>query len=240
MDALLFHTDENNLAQFLALHRTSFVPVVPGWPQQAVPISLSEHAGLPAEVWDSREALGKYIQHYIKQHKATYAYGGYNELRPIYGTSTHFGGLEPRRLHLGIDIWGEAGTPVMAPLGGMVHSLGFNAADGDYGATVVVSHSLDGVGFFTLYGHLARTDLDSLRKGMYLTAGEVFAQFGTEPDNGDWPPHLHFQIIADMGLYEGDYPGVCAWSQRDFWLRRSPDPKLILGEGEMKSKTQSA
>jgi hypothetical protein len=31
-----------------------------------------------------------------------------------------------------------------------------------------------------------------------------------------------------MGTKEGDYPGVCKYSEREKWLRNSPDPDLIL------------
>ena len=47
-------------------------------------------------------------------------------------------------------------------------------------------------------------------------------------ENGHWPPHLHFQIILDMQLKEGDYPGVCKYSEREKYLANCPDPDLIL------------
>src|SRR6201996_5347562 len=135
---------------------------------------------------------------------------------------------EPRRLHLGIDIWGPAGTPVMAPLNGVVHSFAFNNNDSDYGATLILTHNLDGVGFHTLYGHLSLNSLKNLYEGKNVNKGEVIAEFGMRFENGNWPPHLHFQVITDMQGWKGDYPGVCRYSERERWLDNCPDPNLIL------------
>jgi hypothetical protein len=56
----------------------------------------------------------------------------------------------------------------------------------------------------------------------------VFAAFGIPYENGHWPPHLHFQVIVDMKGMKGDYPGVCAWPERESYLENSPDPDIIL------------
>ena len=133
-----------------------------------------------------------------------------------------------RSLHLGVDIWGAAGTPVYAPMGGMVHSFAFNNNFGDYGATIILQHHIDMITFYTLYGHLSLTDLDPLRIGKYLTRGEVVGHFGTPNENGNWPPHLHFQIIDDMGIKQGDYPGVCSLNEAEKYLKNCPDPNLML------------
>jgi murein DD-endopeptidase MepM/ murein hydrolase activator NlpD len=135
---------------------------------------------------------------------------------------------EPRRLHLGVDIWGPSGTKVMAPLDGIVHSFAFNNNDSDYGATIILTHNLDGVSFHTLYGHLSLNSLKNLYEGQLMTKGEVIAEFGMRFENGNWPPHLHFQIIADMQGWKGDYPGVCRFSERMQWLANCPDPNIIL------------
>ena len=135
---------------------------------------------------------------------------------------------EPRRLHLGVDIWGPAGTKVMAPLNGIVHSFAFNNNDSDYGATIILTHHLDGVGFHTLYGHLSLNSLKNLHEGQLVSKGEVIGEFGMRFENGNWPPHLHFQIIADMQGWRGDYPGVCRFSERMQWLANCPDPNIIL------------
>jgi hypothetical protein len=47
-------------------------------------------------------------------------------------------------------------------------------------------------------------------------------------ENGHWPPHLHFQLIIDMGKAKGDYPGVCKYSEREKYLDNCPDPGFIL------------
>ncbi|OLY94023.1 Peptidase family M23 [Cnuella takakiae] len=133
-----------------------------------------------------------------------------------------------RRLHLGVDIWGPLHTHVMAPLDGIVHSFGFHHEPGHYGAVIILVHRLEGMSFYTLYGHLSYGSIMNLREGQYIEQGDVFAEFGMPRDNGGCPPHLHFQIIQDMAGWHGDYPGVCAFDERDAWMANSPDPELML------------
>lgn len=179
-----------------------------------------------------RYALTDYIQRKIHAGNSRYGIGGYNEHRTIYSISNVFDGKqpneEPRRLHLGVDIWGPVGTPVYAFMGGMVHSFAFNDQHGDYGATLILLHQLDGLPFYTLYGHLSLRDIQFLSAGNYVSIGQTIAHFGNQNENGHWPPHLHFQIILDMELKEGDYPGVCKYSEREKYLANCPDPDLIL------------
>ena len=170
-----------------------------------------------------------YINSKLENGKYKYGIGGYAEQRVLYKRSEHFSGEEPRNIHLGIDIWGDAGTKVYAPLGGMVHSTGYNNNFGDYGATIILQHQLDTVVFHTLYGHVSLKDIELLEEGNYISRGQQFARFGEPHENGDWPPHLHFQIIKYMELKEGDYPGVCTKSEREKYLANCPDPNLILG-----------
>jgi hypothetical protein len=51
---------------------------------------------------------------------------------------------------------------------------------------------------------------------------------GLPPINGDYAPHLHFQIIIDMENKKGDYPGVCSSKTLAFYLQNCPDPNLLL------------
>ena len=160
--------------------------------------------------------------------------GGYDELRKVYGRSELFSGnagadkQEPRRLHIGIDIWGVEGTEIFAPLDGIVHSFANNDQFGDYGPTIILLHTTDQLKFHTLYGHLSKSDLDGLQIGKEIRKGEVFAHFGDQDENGYWPPHLHLQLVIDMEGKTGDYPGVCKYSERTYYLQNCPDPELLV------------
>ncbi|GAB3890624.1 hypothetical protein GCM10028803_01610 [Larkinella knui] len=170
-----------------------------------------------------------YVFGKIRQHGAVVGVGGYNEPRVIYRRSPHFNQVgEPRCIHLGIDLWTEAGTPVFAPLDGVVHSFQDNHHFGDYGPTIILEHTLDGKPLFTLYGHLSRPSLTGLRKGKPYKAGEKIAEIGPYPENGDWPPHLHFQLMTDLGGHTGDFPGVCTLTDRERYLAICPNPNRLL------------
>jgi murein DD-endopeptidase MepM/ murein hydrolase activator NlpD len=116
----------------------------------------------------------------------------------------------------------------MSPLNGIIHSFAFNNNFGDYGATIILTHNLDGFSFHTLYGHLSLNSIKNLREGNNVRKGDVIAEFGIPFENGQWPPHLHFQVIIDMEDWKGDYPGVCAESEKEKYLTNCPDPDLIL------------
>jgi 4-aminobutyrate aminotransferase-like enzyme/Ser/Thr protein kinase RdoA (MazF antagonist) len=156
--------------------------------------------------------------------------GRYNEARLLY-TSDVFKSNdgEPRTIHIGIDLFMAAGSPVFAPLDGVIHSFANNVAPLDYGPAIVVQHQAHDVTFFTLYGHLSEDSLEGLHPGKPVKRGDRIASIGAPPTNGGWPPHLHFQIICDMLGMLGDYPGVAPASQREVWLSICPNPNLILG-----------
>lgn len=221
------------LINILEKNRNLFYPVVPfeEGKDRLLKLDFTEtNKDLTKSVIEYVPAFSDYISKQLKAANAKYGIGGYAEHRTVYSRSKVFdapGGGEPRRLHLGFDIWGEAGTPVFAPLGGMVHSFKFNDHYGDYGATIILLHQLEGFAFYTLYGHLSLNDL-AIVDGQYVNRGQEFAHFGMPEENGHWPPHLHFQIIIDLQLKEGDYPGVCKLSEKDFYLKNCPDPDLML------------
>lgn len=137
-------------------------------------------------------------------------------------------GPEWRTVHLGIDLFLAAGSPVFAPLDGTVHSFADNALPLDYGPTIVLEHSASGAPFYTLYGHLSRESLSGLREGATVKRGQKIGTIGDAGVNGGWPPHLHFQILCDTLGWRGNYPGVAAPSKRGVWLSLCPDPNLIL------------
>jgi murein DD-endopeptidase MepM/ murein hydrolase activator NlpD len=169
------------------------------------------------------------LQAVLTQSGATYGIGGYDEKRGWYARGEQFSnGEEVRSIHLGVDIWAPAGEAVYAPYDSVVHSGQDNALFGDYGPTIILTHELEGVTFYTLYGHLSRESLLGKTPGAVIAKGERIGTLGAPPINGDWPPHLHFQIMIDMLGKVGDYPGVAAESQRELYLTLCPDPNSIL------------
>ena len=87
------------------------------------------------------------------------------------------------RMHTGVDLAADEGTPVLAASAGRV--LLVESISG-YGTTVLLDH---GAGWQTLYAHLLST---SVATGQRLSQGEVLGAVGmTGSASG---PHLHFEL----------------------------------------------
>jgi murein DD-endopeptidase MepM/ murein hydrolase activator NlpD len=172
----------------------------------------------------------RYIDLVKAKSKADIAYGGYLERRNLYADKSGFTkeGHSPRNIHLGIDFWAKAGTSVIVPLEGKVHSFRNNDTKGDYGPTIILSHERDGFLLHTLYGHLSLESLNGLYVDQVFKAGSVLATLGTPDINVHYAPHLHFQIIMEMEGKKGDYPGVCSPETLDFYSKNCPDPNVLL------------
>ena len=158
--------------------------------------------------------------------------GRYNEPRLLYVAPAFATGTRPtdayRTIHIGLDLFAPADTPVFAPLPGVVHAFADNAALQDYGPVIILRHETDdGVEFFTLYGHLSRESLAGVTIGQAVNAGDRIATLGVPEVNGGWTPHLHLQIIVDLLDLGTDFPGVALAAQRDAWVALCPDPNLL-------------
>ncbi|HEX7938895.1 MAG TPA: phosphotransferase, partial [Gemmatimonadaceae bacterium] len=163
---------------------------------------------------------------------------------------------ERRSVHLGVDLFGAVGTAVHAPLDGVVLAADYNGAHLDYGGLVILEHGalgsrLSALGlrqsgaarkadgpkpraesskpFYTIYGHLSRASVASLKAGDRVRAGQRIGEFGKPSENGGWTPHLHFQLITDLLDMGKDFPGVARPSQATAWLSICPDPTPLLG-----------
>ena len=237
--------DKEEIIGLLKNNQQNFHPVVPFDPAKDKLLSLDftiNNPELTNDILSDTIKFTSYINNKLTTTGAKYGIGGYGEHRTVYSRSELFGsskasppaggggleGAEPRRLHLGIDIWGKPYTKVMAPLNGIIHSYAFNDGFGNYGVTIILSHSLQGFTFYTLYGHLSWSSIKNIKEGDKVEQDDVFAEFGIPVENGHWPPHLHFQVIIDLENQKGDYPGVCKFSEREKYLNNCPDPDLIL------------
>jgi peptidoglycan LD-endopeptidase LytH len=152
------------------------------------------------------------------------AYGGYLEKRGFY-TAEHYvkNPSNVRNLHIGIDIWLPEGTPVFAPLDSTVHSFAYNDKPLDYGGTIILEHREGPLQFYTLYGHLSKASVQGLEVGQFIARGAEFSQLGGRGENGGWYPHLHLQLIKNIGPFSGDYPGVVS-EQNENLLSQLPRP----------------
>ena len=176
------------------------------------------------------EAFEAYIEKYLHKNDAEVAFGGYNEERNLYKRSGIFNDSEneERNIHIGMDLWIKAGTKVLAALDGKAHSFDFNAGIGNYGPTIILEHSMENQTFYTLYGHLSLESIENLEIGAIFKKGQPLATLGDATINGDYAPHLHFQIIKDIKDNSADYPGVCSKNDLEYYLENCPDPNLLL------------
>ena len=137
--------------------------------------------------------------------------GRYGEPRPINAGPVFGGGGDPlavrRTRHIAVDLFAPAGTAVHAPLAGEVAQARWVPDRFDYGGLVVLRHRTDaGESFEVLYGHLSRASVEALHPGQPIAAGQAFAALGERHENGDWPPHIHVQLLVEDVSPAGDTP----------------------------------
>ncbi len=196
-----------------------------------VPVSLAMDSALLKDKKPSTpQEYEVFFENYLQKNKARVAYGGYLEKRDLYQRSTIFKAPQTaeRNIHIGLDLWIKAGTTVLAALDGVVHSFKNNTAPGDYGPTILLKHTLNNCEFYTLYGHLSLESIALLNINQRVRKGEPIATLGNAAVNGDYAPHLHFQLIKNIGDYQGDYPGVCSENDLAYYRHNCPDPNLLL------------
>ncbi len=159
--------------------------------------------------------------------------GRYGEDRAVYQTPA-FATADPderRTIHIGIDLFAPAGVEVVSPLDGVVAEIGNDPVPLGFGGILLLAHETDdGTPFWTLYGHLSPASLQALSPGQRVSAGQTVARLGRPDENGNWPPHLHFQVMTDLCDWTAnEIIGVVARSQWDVWRSVFPNPNLILG-----------
>jgi murein DD-endopeptidase MepM/ murein hydrolase activator NlpD len=171
-----------------------------------------------------------FIENHLSNNDAKVTFGGYLETRNLYRRSTVFKDevTDERNIHIGLDLWIKAGTPVLAALDGKIHSFQNNTSLGDYGPTIIIEHCIENIIFYTLYGHLSLESLIGKEVGQIAKKGKQIAALGAPPINGDYAPHLHFQVIKDLQGKTGDYPGVCSKKEIDFYSENCPNPNFLL------------
>lgn len=103
---------------------------------------------------------------------------------PTKGVFTSGYGWRWGRMHKGIDVANNVGTPIVASRSGTVAFAGWH--DGGYGYLVEISHP---DGSRSLYGHNSRV---LVRQGDVVEQGQQISQMGSTGRSTG--PHLHFEI----------------------------------------------
>ncbi|MCI0433975.1 MAG: aminotransferase class III-fold pyridoxal phosphate-dependent enzyme [Gemmatimonadetes bacterium] len=192
----------------------------PAFPETAGPCDLA------------RWTIG--IARVLRESGTRCAIGRYDEARPWYLGDAFLietdEAPEGRTVHIGIDLFAEPGTPVFAPLDGVIHAFADNAVPLDYGPTLVLRHQTDDrTPFWTLWGHLSRDSVDALEMGARISKGQRIGRIGDDSVNGGWVPHTHLQLITDLLDNDAGFPGIARPSQRSIWQSICPDPGALAG-----------
>ena len=107
-------------------------------------------------------------------------------INPTTGVITSLFGMRWGRLHAGVDIANDIGTPIVAAARGVVIDAGWY---GGYGNAVLLDH---GGGLITLYGHL---NAIAAAYGEVLDQGGYVGEMGSTGNSTG--PHLHFEVRID-------------------------------------------
>ena len=162
-----------------------------------------------------------------------YGFGKWGEIRDIYANelfdSIEENSNEKRNIHMGVDVFCQSGEDIFTPLDARIRIKANNENELDYGPMLILEHNNHNGGvFYTLYGHLSLQSIANIEEGQIVKAGQKIAKVGAPPENGNWPPHLHFQLILDLFDLGADFPGVALSSEKDMWLTLSPCPTMFF------------
>ncbi|HCL03455.1 MAG TPA: peptidase [Lachnoclostridium phytofermentans] len=151
----------------------------------------------PTKVWEKRYGL-KGFSPIAKN----YYYYDYDD----FGASRSYG---YKRVHLGHDMMGQVGSPIIAVESGYIEALGWN----QYGGWRIGIRSFDGKRYY-YYAHMRKNFPynKELKVGSIVSAGDVIGYLGrtgystTENTNNITTSHLHFglQLIFDESQKEGN------------------------------------
>ena len=157
-----------------------------------------------------------------------------------FGTSRSYG---YKRKHLGHDMMGLTGTPIIAIESGYVEALGWN----QYGGWRIGIRSLDGKRYY-YYAHLRQNYpfAENLEEGSLVTAGDVIGYMGhtgystKENVNNIEVTHLHWglELIFDESQKESDNEiWIDVYALTRFLAKHTQPVQKVEGTKEWKRTT---
>lgn len=170
------------------------------------------------------------VERVHKEGGLAWSYGGYLEDRSVILQGSYLRELE-NWMHLGIDINLPIGTAVLAAADGVVYKVDSDyPEEGGWGTYVILKHSMDGVIFYSIYGHLHKKAL--VKPGDKVLGGQVIGSVGDQSENGFWFPHLHFQMISEPEMKSKENPftldGYGSKKDLAYLKENYPDPLIVL------------
>ena len=225
----------DRIVEWLCSPACAPAPVLPIDLRRAGRVVISLAEGAPVTLLPGPVESWEWMQAQMHTAGAEVVVGRYDEDRSCYrGEQFHTDAPEPRSVHTGIDLFIADGTTVHAMLPGVVETVVDNAAEYDYGPTVILRHTTDdGTPFWVLYGHLARATLTHVHPGQQVAAGDVVGFIGDYTVNGGWAPHVHLQIMTDLMADpelgpDGNFEGAGEPSRMAIWRSIVPDANLLV------------
>lgn len=187
------------------------------WPQNPFHMPLTEAARVGEEVEDNgRTWLGYYHEPRLIYTEPAFRKGPWKA-------------SDRRTVHLAVDVFAPAGTPLYAALRGEVFVAEYREGHLDYGGVIILRHETPGGDpFYTLYGHLDPEFLTRLTPGDVVEKGQEFCRLGDPGQNGGWAPHVHVQLALTTVGIEADWPGVGDPDEMYMWRAICPNPASLL------------
>ena len=149
---------------------------------------------------DDFDTFQKNVFFDLEQNNAKWGIGKYLENRKELLSQFPQFLAEGRYYHLGIDIVVPADFYLYAPIDGQVYKTGMDKGFRNYGGYIVLKHEINGVTFYSFYGHLKKDFF--INEGDVIKQGEAFAQIGEREDSGEWFTHTHLQILTQKAIAE--------------------------------------
>jgi 4-aminobutyrate aminotransferase-like enzyme/Ser/Thr protein kinase RdoA (MazF antagonist) len=237
------HPQEKAFSNWTADHSlslTSLFPTIARKEVHPLDLGLSSTWIGNADEADDLDLFQFKVEHLQKEVPDLIIAGGYLEPRALYTSEAYdrLGnyGKESRTVHLGIDFWISAGTPVHALFDGEVVTAVNDAGDKEYGGLVILKHMAGNLPFYTLHGHLTVESALKHHAGEHISKGDLIGLIGLPPENGNWAPHLHFHLMLSLLHYVDDFPGVAYPNELDVWRSICPDPNLLFRQKGLEIK----
>lgn len=218
-----------NKSQLAPLLRRPIAPMR----KEIVPLGDARHPITVASRDNRHEEATRLWREWSQGQRLEISLGPWGELRTIYSGDAFVSRLiagKRRDMHLGIDVFAEAGTSVFTPLAGRIVDVDFRPDSQDYGGMVLMAHEPQPrVRFYSLWGHLSKASVEALKPGEVLRAGDKVAELGAPHENGGWIPHLHLQLATAHPGAAWNVPGVGEADYERLWSELYPSAVDFAG-----------